>query len=97
MTSNKNDGAGGYQPEKTEQSSGMLKNAFNAGVSAAEDIHKRAFEIPLDMLEGMGVTTGIDMDKLLATTNEVATLLGRPPVGRVASALNAKRKRLGGS
>ncbi|MFN5671507.1 MAG: hydroxymethylglutaryl-CoA lyase, partial [Bradyrhizobium sp.] len=49
------------------------------------------------MLEGMGVTTGIDMDKLLATTNEVATLLGRPPVGRVASALNAKRKRLGGS
>ncbi|WP_076859927.1 hydroxymethylglutaryl-CoA lyase [Bradyrhizobium mercantei] len=46
------------------------------------------------MLEGMGVKTGIDMDKLLATTNEVAGLLGRPPVSRVASALNAKRKRL---
>ena len=49
------------------------------------------------MLEGMGVKTGIDMDRLLATTNEVAGLLGRPPVSRVASALNAKRKRLGGS
>ncbi|MBR1206673.1 MULTISPECIES: hydroxymethylglutaryl-CoA lyase [unclassified Bradyrhizobium] len=49
------------------------------------------------MLEGMGVKTGIDMEKLLATTNEVAGLLGRPPVSRVASALNAKRKRLSGS
>ncbi|MBR1162515.1 hydroxymethylglutaryl-CoA lyase [Bradyrhizobium elkanii] len=49
------------------------------------------------MLEGMGVKTGIDMDRLLATTNEVAGLLGRPPVSRVASALNAKRKRLGKS
>ncbi|WP_375783190.1 hydroxymethylglutaryl-CoA lyase [Bradyrhizobium sp. Pha-3] len=49
------------------------------------------------MLEGMGVKTGVDVDKLLATTNEVAGLLGRPPVSRVASALNAKRKRLGGS
>ncbi|MCC8954750.1 hydroxymethylglutaryl-CoA lyase [Bradyrhizobium sp. Pear77] len=49
------------------------------------------------MLEGMGVKTGIDMDKLLAATNEVAGLLGRPPVSRVASALNAKRKRLSGS
>ncbi|HEX7924776.1 MAG TPA: hydroxymethylglutaryl-CoA lyase [Bradyrhizobium sp.] len=49
------------------------------------------------MLEGMGVKTGIDMEKLLATTNEVAGLLGRPPVSRVASALNAKQKRLSGS
>ncbi|MGY4418695.1 isopropylmalate/homocitrate/citramalate synthase [Bradyrhizobium sp. JR6.1] len=49
------------------------------------------------MLEGMGVKTGIDMDRLLATTNEVARLLGRPPVSRVASALNAKRKRQSGS
>ena len=39
------------------------------------------------MLEGMGVGTGVDMDRLLAATNEVAGLLGRPPVGRVASAL----------
>lgn len=45
------------------------------------------------MLEGMGVRTGIDMDKLLAATNEMSSLLGKPPVGRVASALNAKRKR----
>ncbi|MGN6311732.1 MAG: hydroxymethylglutaryl-CoA lyase [Xanthobacteraceae bacterium] len=43
------------------------------------------------MLGGMGVPTGVDMDKLLAATNQISTLLGRPPVSRVASALNAKR------
>ncbi|QQO21770.1 hydroxymethylglutaryl-CoA lyase [Bradyrhizobium diazoefficiens] len=45
------------------------------------------------MLEGMGVKTGVDMDKLLAATNEMSRVLGKPPVSRVASALNAKRKR----
>ncbi|WP_234682863.1 hydroxymethylglutaryl-CoA lyase [Bradyrhizobium monzae] len=45
------------------------------------------------MLEGMGVKTGIDMDKLLAATNEMSSVLGKPPVSRVASALNAKKKR----
>jgi hydroxymethylglutaryl-CoA lyase len=42
------------------------------------------------MLEGMGITTGVDMPKLLAATNEVSRLIGRPPVSRVAAALNAK-------
>ncbi|WP_322516934.1 hydroxymethylglutaryl-CoA lyase [Rhodopseudomonas palustris] len=45
------------------------------------------------MLEGMGIATGVDMDKLVAATNSVASLLGRPPVSRVVNALNAKRKR----
>jgi hydroxymethylglutaryl-CoA lyase len=45
------------------------------------------------MLEGMGITTGVDMSKLLAATNEISRLIDRPPVSRVASALNAKRKR----
>jgi hydroxymethylglutaryl-CoA lyase len=45
------------------------------------------------MLEGLGVRTGVDMDKLLAATNEMSGLLGKPPVSRVASALNAKKKR----
>lgn len=45
------------------------------------------------MLEGMGIKTGIDMDRLLAATNEMSRLLGKPPVSRVAAALNAKRKR----
>ena len=44
------------------------------------------------MLEGMGVTTGVDMAKLLHATNEISELIGRPPVSRVAAALNAKRK-----
>jgi hydroxymethylglutaryl-CoA lyase len=42
------------------------------------------------MLEGMGIATGIDMTRLLAATNEVSRLIGRPPVSRVASALNAR-------
>ena len=45
------------------------------------------------MLEGMGIPTGVDMDKLLTATNEISRLIGRPPVSRVASALNAKAKR----
>jgi len=45
------------------------------------------------MLEGMGIRTGVDMAKLLAATNEMGRLLGRPPVSRVAAALNAKAKR----
>lgn len=45
------------------------------------------------MLEGMGVRTGVDMEKLLAATNTMSGVLGKPPVSRVASALNAKKKR----
>jgi hydroxymethylglutaryl-CoA lyase len=45
------------------------------------------------MLDGMGLSTGVDMEKLLAATNEMSGVLGKPPVSRVASALNAKRKR----
>ncbi len=40
------------------------------------------------MLEGMGIKTGVDMEKLLAATNEISRLLGRPPVSRVATALS---------
>ena len=45
------------------------------------------------MLEGMGIKTDVDMEKLLAATNEMSKVLGKPPVSRVASALNAKKKR----
>src|SRR6516164_497936 len=47
------------------------------------------------MLEGMGIKTGVDMSKLLSATNEISRLLGRPPVSRVATALNAKKRRVG--
>jgi hydroxymethylglutaryl-CoA lyase len=43
------------------------------------------------MLEGMGIATGVNMTKLMSATNEISKLIGRPPVGRVAAALNAKR------
>jgi hydroxymethylglutaryl-CoA lyase len=45
------------------------------------------------MLDGMGLSTGVDMEELLAATNEMSGVLGKPPVSRVASALNAKKKR----
>ncbi|MDB5605365.1 MAG: hydroxymethylglutaryl-CoA lyase [Bradyrhizobium sp.] len=44
------------------------------------------------MLEGMGIATGVDMPRLVAATNEISKLIGRPPVSRVASALNAKKR-----
>jgi hydroxymethylglutaryl-CoA lyase len=44
------------------------------------------------MLEGLGLATGVDLSKLLAATNEISRLIGRPPVSRVAAALNAKRR-----
>ena len=44
------------------------------------------------MLEGMGIATGVDMAKLVAATNEISRLIGRPPVSRVAAALNAKKR-----
>jgi hydroxymethylglutaryl-CoA lyase len=44
------------------------------------------------MLEGMGIATGVDIAKLVQATNEVSKLIGRPPVSRVAAALNAKRR-----
>jgi hydroxymethylglutaryl-CoA lyase len=44
------------------------------------------------LLEGLGVATGVDMPKLLAATNAISRLIGRPPVSRVASALNAKMR-----
>jgi len=44
------------------------------------------------MLEGMGIRTGVDMQKLLAATNEITALIGRAPASRVATALNAKQR-----
>jgi hydroxymethylglutaryl-CoA lyase len=49
------------------------------------------------MLEGMGIATGVDMAKLVAATNVVSRLIGRAPVSRVASALNAKGRTASGS
>jgi len=43
------------------------------------------------MLEGMGIATGVDLTKLVQATNTISKLIGRPPLSRVAAALNAKR------
>jgi hydroxymethylglutaryl-CoA lyase len=42
------------------------------------------------MLEGMGISTGVDLSRLVKATNEISKLVGRPPVSRVAAAMNAK-------
>jgi hydroxymethylglutaryl-CoA lyase len=44
------------------------------------------------MLEGMGIATGVDIQRLVAATNDVSRLIGRPPVSRVAAAINAKMR-----
>jgi hydroxymethylglutaryl-CoA lyase len=44
------------------------------------------------MLEGMGIATGVDLPLLVAAINEVSRLIERPPVSRVAAAINAKSK-----
>src|SRR6201998_1034496 len=44
------------------------------------------------MLEGMGIKTGVDMAELVSATNEISRLIGRPPVSRVAAAINAKMR-----
>jgi len=44
------------------------------------------------MLDGMGIATDVDLAKLVAATNDISRLIGRPPVSRVATALNAKRR-----
>ena len=49
------------------------------------------------MLEGMGIATGVDLTRLVAATNVVSRLIGRPPVSRVASVLNAKARAASGS
>jgi len=79
------------RPVPADQDSNFLDVAFKAGISAAEDIHKRAFDIPLHMLEGMGAPKDkVDMlrDKsqaligeLYSAINSVAAQVGpiKPP------------------
>jgi hydroxymethylglutaryl-CoA lyase len=43
------------------------------------------------MLEGLGLATGIDLPRLVTASNAVGRLIGRPPVSRVAAAINARR------
>ena len=50
-----------------------------------------ATEDVLFMLNGLGIETGIDIDKLVDASAYISTALGRPPVARVARALLAKR------
>jgi len=46
-----------------------------------------ATEDVLYMLNGMGISTGIDMNKLLVASSYISDILGRPPVSKAANAL----------
>ena len=54
-----------------------------AGNVATEDV--------LYMLDGLGVETGVDMDRLVEAGRFISDYLGRPPASKVAQALSAKR------
>jgi hydroxymethylglutaryl-CoA lyase len=43
------------------------------------------------MLHGMGIETGLDLDRLVDAGAWISGVLGRPPVSRVSRALLAKR------
>ena len=43
------------------------------------------------MLDGMGIETGVDMDRLLQAGQFISDFLGREPVSRAATALLRKR------
>ena len=49
-----------------------------------------ATEDVLYMCNGLGIETGIDMARLRIAGNAISDFLGRPPVSRVACALNAR-------
>jgi hydroxymethylglutaryl-CoA lyase len=49
-----------------------------------------ASEDVLYMLQGLDIETGVDMTKLRVAGQYISDFLGRPPVSRVARALNAK-------
>jgi GNAT superfamily N-acetyltransferase len=44
------------------------------------------------MLHGMGIETGIDLDKVCAAGEFISQALGRAPHSRVSRALAAKRE-----
>lgn len=51
-----------------------------------------ATEDVLYMLEGLGVETGVDLDRLIAAGEYICGVLGRPTQSKVARALAAKKK-----
>lgn len=50
-----------------------------------------ATEDVLYMLDGMGIRSGVNMDRLLDTSRFISQALGRPPVSKAANALLAAR------
>ena len=49
-----------------------------------------ASEDALYMLQGMGIETGVDLDRLMAAGRFISDVLGRPPVSKVSLALSGR-------
>lgn len=46
------------------------------------------------MLHGLGITTGVSLDKVMAAGEFITTVLGRPTSSKVARALGSSTSRL---
>ena len=76
------------QRGRQHRSRGLGGCPYAAGASgnvASEDV--------LYMLNGLGIATGVDLDKLAEAGQFICTALGRAPASKVALALEGKRKR----
>jgi len=60
------------EKQDSGKSISFLESGFRAGISAAEDIQKRAFDIPLNMLEGMGAPE----DKIAMLRDKIQSMTG---------------------
>ena len=72
MTSNKSAGSGDKQSGKNNESGGFLDSSFHIGIKAAEDFQRRAFDIPLDILKGIGAPE----DKIEMLRDKSQSLIG---------------------
>ena len=86
MTSKEAGDTAQNESAKAAQSEGFVDHAFKVGMSAAEDIHQRAFKVPLDMLEGMGAPH----DKMEMLRNKSQQL-----ISELYSAINSVAAQIG--
>jgi len=88
MTTNKSASSSGHQPEKNTESSGFLDTSFKVGIKAAEDFQRAAFDIPLDILKGIGAPE----DKIEMLRDKSQSL-----IGELYGAINSVAAQISGS
>ena len=71
---------------KSDASGGLLHQSFTVSIKAAEDFQRQAFNIPLDILKGMGAPD----DKIEMLRDKSQSLIGElySAINSAASQLN---------